>query len=148
MLKNDANSDPFGQLGKIFNFSRDDLAANRAGYMTLPQMFGFKFTDRRLFGWIFRIPPMQWVKPRPVSKITGKAQKYFSSRIVMTGSGRSGGSQQILEQRRIEFMTSEAVITFYVREKEFDALPENIEMTLYYDPDENIIVSVEPPYDR
>lgn len=141
--------EPVGQLGKIFKFSRDDLAANRAGFMTLPQQFGFNFTDRRLFGWLFRIPPMQWVKPRPIIKISGTIKKQFTSRIVYTGSGGSGGGhQELLEQRRLEMMTSDAVITFYVKEKEFAALPENIDITLYYDPLYHRIISVEPPYEN
>ena len=106
------------------------------------------FTDRRLFGWLFRILPIQWIKPRPVNKITGTIKKHFSSRVVYTGSGGSGGGhQELLEQRRIEFKTSDAVITFYVNENEFNALPEHIDITLYYDPLYQRIVSVEPPYD-
>ncbi len=141
--------EPVGQLGKIFKFTRDDLAANRAGFMTLPQQFSLNFTDRRLFGWLFGVLPAQWIKPRPVSKITGTIKKHFTSRVIYTGSGGSGGGhQELLEQRRIEFVASDAVITFYVKEQEFDALPENIDITLYYDPLFQRIVSIEPPYDR
>lgn len=137
-----------GQLGKIFRFSRDDLAANRAGFMTLPQQFGFNFTDRRLFGWLFRIPPIQWMKPRVVVQVKGEIKKHFHSRVVYSGSGGAGGGhQELLEQRRVEIISVDGVIKFYLTEKEFNALPENIEMTLYYDSLENRIVSVEPPYE-
>lgn len=143
-----ANNQAVGQLGKIFKFSRDDLAANRAGFMTVFQQFGFNFTDRRLFGWLLRIVAVKWLKPRPVIQLIGKIKKHFQSRIVYTGSGGSGGGhQELLEQRRIEIMTSDGVTTFYVNEKQFNALPENIEMTLYYNPQDNRIVSVEPPYE-
>lgn len=143
-----ANNQAVGQLGKIFKFSRDDLAANQAGFMTVFQQFGFNFTDRRLFGWLLRIVAVKWLKPRPVIQLIGKIKKHFQSRIVYTGSGGSGGGhQELLEQRRIEIMTSDGVTTFYVNEKQFNALPENIEMTLYYNPQDNRIVSVEPPYD-
>lgn len=137
-----------GQLGKIFKFSRDDLSANRAGFMTLAQQLGLNFTDRRLFGWLLRITPAQWVKPRMVTVIKGEIKKHFHSRVVYSGSGGAGGGhQELLEQRRIEIKTSDSVIIFYVTEKQYNALPENIEMTLYYDPLENRIVSVEPPYE-
>lgn len=143
-----ANNQAVGQLGEIFKFSRDDLAANRAGFMTVFQQFGFNFTDRRLFGWLLRIVAVKWLKPRPVIQLIGKIKKHFQSRIVYTGSGGSGGGhQELLEQRRIEIMTSDGVTTFYVNEKQFNALPENIELTLYYNPQDNRIVSVEPPYE-
>lgn len=140
--------EPLGQLGRIFQFSRDDLAANRAGYMTPTQQFGFKFWERKVFGWILSLPPLKWLKPRKILKITGKAKKQFSSRIVITGGGggSSGGGQDVLEKRHIQILASNETVSFYVNAKQYNALPENIELTLYYDPIQNRIVSVEPPY--
>ena len=142
--------EPYGQLGKIFMFSRDDLAANRAGYMTRFQIFGFNFIERKLFGWMLNLPPIRWVKPRKVIKATGKIKsKQYSTRVVnSSGGGEGGGHQVFVEKRQIQFMNGEDGLGFYVTEKQYNSLPQNIEMTLYYEPDENRIVSVEPPYEK
>lgn len=148
MIKNKQHKhkhEPLGDLGRIFQFSRDDLAANRAGYLTLYQQFGLNFWERRAFGWMLSSPIFKWVRPRHVIKITGKAQKQFSSRIVITG-GEYGGGQDVLEKRHIQIIATDETANFYVNERQFNAIPENIELTLYFDPRENRIVSVEPPY--
>ena len=107
--------------------------------------------DRRLFGWLFRTPLLSWIKPRKVIKATGKIKsKHFSQRVVNTfTAGRIGGgaAQIALEKRHIQFQSNKGDgLGFYVTEKQYNSLPANIEMTLYYEPEENIIVSVEPPY--
>ncbi|MGJ3240652.1 MAG: hypothetical protein ACFE0Q_18230 [Anaerolineae bacterium] len=141
-----------GQLGQAFRFSRDDLAANRAGYMTLEQQWGFAFWERVLYGWALRLPPLKWLvprAPRKAIKLSGRIKKHYHSKIIYTGSGGTGGGHQdVLEQRRIEITHDDGVMTFYVPARQFNALPDNnILVTLYYDAMEQRIVSVEPPYE-
>ena len=135
---------PYGQLGKIFQFTRGDLAANRAGYMTRFQVFGFNFLERKLFGWILNVPPFSWIKPRKVVKATGKIKS--KSHTIRNVRGYDEAAQISLEKRHIQFMNGNDGLGFYVTEKQYNSLPQNIEITLYYEPDENRIISVEPPY--
>ena len=140
---------PYGNLGRAFKFTRDDLAANRAGYLTQAQQLKFAFWERRVFGWMVRVPPFAWImrqKQRPVHKLIGKARKHHHHRVIFTGSGGGGGGHQdVLSQHRIELQSSadDSMSTFYVSEAQYDALPANIELTLYVDPEEHRIVSVE-----
>ncbi|MGB7339118.1 MAG: hypothetical protein WBC91_09525 [Phototrophicaceae bacterium] len=141
---------PHGQLGQAFYFTRDDLAANRAGYMTLSQQFGFKFWERKAYRWLFDIPPFKWIlgKRRNSVKIIGTIKKHYHSKVIFTGSGGSGGGhQEVLEQHRIQVLAPDQVVTFYVRERQYSAIPDNTELTVYYDPMEQRILSVELPYD-
>lgn len=144
---------PYGNLGRVFQFTRDDLAANRAGYLTQAQQLQFAFWERRVFGRLMRVPPLSWLvrtHQRRAEKITGSARKHHHSRVIFTGSGGAGGGHQdVLEQHRIEFHASndDSVSTFYVTAAQYQALPANIELTLYIDPEEDRIVSVEPPHE-
>jgi len=145
--KSSNSYEPYGLSGKAFQFTRDDLAANRAGFMTLSQQFGFKFWERKVYGWLLRLPVINQLHKtrRKAYKVTGKIRKHYHSKIIFTGSGGSGGGHQdIIEQRRIQVVSTEGVTTFYVTEKQYNALPENLELTLYYDKMENRIISVEP----
>ncbi|MEM9953723.1 MAG: hypothetical protein AAF846_19090 [Chloroflexota bacterium] len=142
---------PLGHLGKAFQFSQDDLAANRAGYMTLAQKFGLKFWERPLYLWALQLPPLKWLagkNPKQARRITGKVRKHHHSRVVVFDSGGNGGGhQEVLEQYRIEIDSGKGVETFYVRAKQYGALPDNLKVTLYYDASEQRILSVEVPYD-
>lgn len=142
--------EPYGLSGKAFQFTRDDLAANRAGFMTLAQQFGFNFTERKLYGWFLRLPFIRRMNKtrRKAYPVRGKIRKHYHSKIIFTGSGGSGGGHQdVIEQRRIEVVSLEGVTTFYVTEKQYNALPEHIELTLYYDKMENRIISIERPHE-
>lgn len=145
-------TEPYGLLGQAFQYTRDDLAANRAGYMSLAQQFGFKFWERKLYSGFLTLPPFRWIisnSRRQAFMVVGTVEKHYHSKIIYAGSGGAGGGHQdLLEQRRIKVMTQDEVITFYVNEKQYNSLPENIEMTVYYDKMENRILSIEPPYDE
>ena len=145
-----SNHEPYGLLGKAFYYTRDDLNANRAGMMTLAQELEFKFWERKLYSGLLTIVPFKWFlgeKRREAIQITGKVKKYFSSRVIFIEHGRSGGGTQLsLEKRTLEFITPNETVTFYVNDKQYNSLPENIEMTLYYDKMDYRILSVEPPY--
>lgn len=144
--------EPYGLLGRAFHYTRDDLNANRAGYITLAQQFAFKFWERKLYSGLLTLPPFKWFisnNRREAYKVVGAVEKHYHSKIIYTGSGGTGGGHQdVLEQRRIQVMAQDETVTFYVNEKQYNSLPENIEMTLYYDKLENRILSVEPPYDE
>ncbi|MEL6309640.1 MAG: hypothetical protein AAFN11_19925 [Chloroflexota bacterium] len=140
---------PYGNLGRAFKFTQDDLSANRAGYLTQAQQLEFAFWERRVFGWMVHVPPFAWImrqKQRPAHKLVGKARKHHHHRVISTGSGGGGGGHQdVLSQHRIDVQSSadDSVSTFYVNEAQYHALPANIELTLYFDPEEHRIVSVE-----
>lgn len=144
------NDAPHGQLGRAFYFTQDDLAANRAGYMTLSQQFGFSFWERKAYVWLLKLPPFKWIlgkQRRTNEKIIGTIKKHYHSKVIYTGSGGSGGGHQdVLEQRRIQVHASDKVVTFYVRERQYKAIPDNTELTVYYDAMEHRILSVELPY--
>ena len=109
MQKNKHQSnEPYGLLGKAFYYTRDDLNANRAGYMTRAQQIGFNFMERKLFSSLLTVPPLKWLlgkKRRQVFKITGKVKKYYNVRFVSSGAGAEGGGgyTQALEAKSIEF---------------------------------------------
>jgi|GEM_PF-3540114 len=144
--------EPYGLSGRAFQFTYDDLICNREGYLSLSQQFRFNFLERRLYSWLLRFPPIKWTKPRKVIKTTGKIKsKDYSFRLLNAsgGSGKGNNYQVVREKRHIQFLTDdEDGLGFYVTEKQYNSLPQNIEMTLYYDPDKNRIISVEPPYDK
>lgn len=140
--------EPYGLLGKAFHYTRDDLNANRAGYMSLAQQLAFKFWERKIYTRWLTLPPLKWIlgnKRHEAVKITGKVKKDYTIRIISSGD-RGAGQQQTLETRTIQFLARHETVTFYVNETQYNALPEDIEMTLYYDKMNYRIVSVEPPY--
>lgn len=144
-----SNHEPYGMLGRTFQYTHDDLNANRAGYMTSAQELEFKFWERKLYTGLLTIAPFKWFvgsKRREAVKITGKVKKYFNSRVIFTEHRGGGGSQITLEKRTLEFLTPNETVSFYVNDKQYNSLPENIEMTLYYDKHDYRILSVEPPY--
>ena len=131
------------QLEKIFHFTTDDLVENRSGKMTLAQQFGLNEWERKAFGWLLKLPFMTYLKTRAAIKISGRVKKQFTSKIVMTGSGRSGGGQQVFEQRQIQILAHDATATFFVNEQQYQTLRENTDITVYYDTLEQRIISVE-----
>ena len=128
---------PYGQLGRAFQFTRDDLEANRKGHLSLSQHFRFNFLERRLYGWL--LPLFKRVKPRKVIKATGKIKsKNYSFRLLNASGGHGRGNNYLVvrDNRHIQFLTYDSDgLGFRITYMQYNSLPQNIEMTLYYDPD-------------
>ncbi|MEL6405507.1 MAG: hypothetical protein AAFR81_14150 [Chloroflexota bacterium] len=142
-----------GGLGKAFHFTRDDLAANRAGYMSRAQQFQIYGITRQLFGWLVNntFATTVFGKPRSIEAFTGTVRKIQSSRtVVMWRGGSHGGGNnynEITHDYVIQLTAQDnRDVSFYVTEKQYNAIPSQVEITLYYDPLDEQILSVEPPY--
>ncbi|MEM9953725.1 MAG: hypothetical protein AAF846_19100 [Chloroflexota bacterium] len=139
----------YGNLGKVFNFTRDDLNANRQGFITVGQKLGLNMFDRKYIMWIYQFYPFKWwvSKHRKAVKVTGKIRKQYSNRIISSG-GNDTDYAMVLEKRQLSIDSGNKVVSFLLPIKQYNAIPELPNVTLYYDPDEHRILSVEPPYDQ
>ena len=66
---------PNRQLARIFQFSAQDLASNRAGFMSRAQEWELALWLRRLFGWVDDLLPLRWLTPtrrKRVEHLCGK----------------------------------------------------------------------------
>ncbi|MEL6405510.1 MAG: hypothetical protein AAFR81_14165 [Chloroflexota bacterium] len=85
----------------------------------------------------------------PVEAFTGTVRKIHNSRNVVKVVGSSGGGQWAEKAHdytiQIELPENRSR-SFYVTAKQFHTIPSRVDITLYYDPLDEQILSVEPPY--
>ncbi|MEL6309641.1 MAG: hypothetical protein AAFQ52_15980, partial [Chloroflexota bacterium] len=87
--RNSKSDVDMGGLGKAFRFTRDDLEANRAVYMSRAQQFQVYGITRQLFGWIVHsgLVSRLFRAPRPIERITSRVQKFHDTPMVVRSTG-------------------------------------------------------------
>lgn len=140
MMKNKGNTAlPDNRLAKLFNFTSEDLAANRLGFITSDQQFNAPMWQRKLFGAI------------------GQHIKFGRTRQRVEVGKRCGQVTVTEETREIRKSVQRTVITdivraysLYIKEKHFSlsesqfrALRDNAFYIVYYDTDNDRIVAIE-----
>ncbi len=131
MMKNKDNSAlPDVRLAKAFNFTSEDLAANRLGFITSAQQFNAPRWQRKLFGILGRFIKFGKAGQRvAVGMCCGRAElieiKYDNYNIVR---------QYKLKIKDFDFGLSQA---------QFRLLRSNSFYTVYFDRDNERIVAIE-----
>lgn len=131
MMKNKDNSAlPDVRLAKVFNFTSEDLAANRLGFITSAQQFNAPPWQRKLFGTLGRYVKIGRARQRvEVGMCCGRAElieiKYDNYNIVR------------------QFKLKIKDFDFGLSQEQFQVLRHNNFYTVYFDKDNERIVAIE-----
>ncbi len=130
-MKNKGNSAlPDVRLAKVFNFTSEDLAANRLGFITSAQQFNAPIWQRKLFGTLGRYVRFGSARQRvEVGMCCGRA-KLIETRY---------GNYNIVRQFKLKIKDFD----FGLSEEQFRVLRHNYFYTVYFDKDNERIVAME-----
>jgi hypothetical protein len=132
-------------LAKAFNFTSEDLAVNRSGYMTRRQEGGAD-VDYAISWLLNRVFPGRVAKPkrefRSVNSVCGRAK--LAHFVVDRPVRPSKMSRGFWEYYHLLFDDED--LKFVVSAEQYRALAENIVYRIYYDPNKpDKILSIERP---
>ena len=130
---------PNRQLARIFNFSAQDLAANRAGFMSRAQKWGIPLWIRRIFGNIGTGFVLRKPRRSAVAHICGRAKlEYVQQQI------HSHFHTDIQEYHYLHV----ADTRFLLNAQQHRAIGEGIVYHVYYAPQTRQILSLERAINR
>ncbi|MCA9884365.1 MAG: hypothetical protein KC546_21265 [Anaerolineae bacterium] len=123
---------PDRQLARAFGFSAIDLAANRSGYMSLPQQFAFPPSWQPLLRWI-----VDWLPQRHMPKvdvIRARAQLQYAQ--YQTFAFQRADLREVFT---VQFGT----VTFKLTPKQYRTLMQDVMYDVYITNDSQTILSLE-----
>ena len=142
-MKNKGNSAlPNVRLAKVFNFTSEDLAVNRLGFITSAQQFNAPSWQRKLFGTLGRYVRFGSARQRvEVGKRCGRVTVSEETREIRKSYQRTVTTEIL---RAYSLFIKEK--HFSLSEKQFRAVRDNAFYTVYYDMDNDRIVAIEEVY--
>ncbi len=129
---------PDTRLAKVFNFTAEDLAANRLGFITSDQQLNTPLWQRRLFTRLSTIFNFKFHKQRPeVGERCGRVELKHETRPIYDSMRRS--ITHMVDAYTLSIKDKH----FKLSQAQYQAVTDRVFYQVYYDTSNNRVVALE-----